>query len=275
MDPPDSGAADPWAACTLEFGDAPYAIDQLRVTGDRAQAVRQLLAACRQAAARCGPPSQPPDAAERQLLQTVQLLQPLEVSQGVRFYGPDTGLPLLVAVADPDARSEDVPPQPAASADVPAGDQLGASRDRVLVWGIAAPAGQQAWSLYTFRLGEHRAASPADVPSVPLPPGSRRTMALRDAQGVTLMALAGSGTAHEWRQSFAQGFSRTGWSMVQDWQLAADVWHARYARGVAPGCWTVELQFGPDPGGRLSGLVRIVPPAAADGPAGETQREQR
>ncbi len=253
------GGTDPTAPYTLEFGDSPYSIDERTIQGDRAEAVRQLLVSCRQAAAESSPPVEPAGETEEKLLETVRLLEPLEVSGSVRFYGPDTGIPLVVAIA----------PAAPSGAEEPAAAQLGASRDRVLVWAIAASAGENAWSLYTFRLGQRQTSAAVEVPSVSLPPGSRRTMALHDARGETLLGFTGSNAsgddqhaADEWRRSFAAQLNRTGWTIAQDWQLAGDVWHARYARGEGPRRWTVDLQFGPDMNGQLSGLVRIVPPPA-------------
>ena len=299
------GSTDPTAPYTLEFGDSPFSIDERTVHGDRAEAAGQLLAACRLAATESSAPAEPPAAAEKKLLETVRLLEPLEVAGEVRLYGPETGFPLLVAVAPaPQAaqldsppigpksaenRTENAPESAAPAADDAAAAQLGASRDRVLVWGMAASAGDQVWSLYTFRLGQRRAAPAVQVPSVSLPPGSHRTMALRDARGETLLGFASSdangsnsggsnasgNTAEAWRRSFAEELKRTGWQVAEDWQLAGDVWHARYARGELSQRWTIDVQFGSEPGGQSSGLVRIVPPAAESAPPNRTDGEQR
>jgi hypothetical protein len=300
------GSTDPTAPYTLEFGDSPFSIDERTVHGDRAKAAGQLLAACRLAAAESSAPTDPPGAAEKKLLETVRLLEPLEVAGEVRFYGPETGFPLLVAVApaqqgaqldsppigpkSAENLAENAPERSPPAADDVAAAQLGASRDRVLVWGIAASAGDQVWSLYTFRLGQRREAPAAQVPSVSLPPGSHRTMALRDARGETLLGFAGNdvnggnahgidnasgNTADVWRRSFAAELKRTGWQVAEDWQLAGEVWHARYARGEPSQRWTIDVQFGSEPGGPSSGLVRIVPPAAESAPANRTDGEQR
>jgi hypothetical protein len=296
----DLGSSDPFGPFTLEFGDAPYTIEQQAGRGDRKQAIEQLLAGCRIAAERGHLPTEPPAEAEQRLLESTAALEPLEVYRpqagtlaGVRFYGPAAGLPLVVGVASidlpaaPPTAAQSLPaaadsskaaqksaPQPAA------GSQLGASRDRVLVWGIAAPAGPQAWSLYTFRLSQPSAIPLADMPSVRLPPASARTMSLRDARGETLVGFAGHGATEDWRGFFAADLGRASAVLADKWQLTGGVWHARYvlpAAGPADkGPTTVELQFGPDPDGRLSGLVRIVPqppPAAAHTPASETERE--
>jgi hypothetical protein len=266
----DVGNVDPAAPSTIEFGDLPYSIEQRLVGGDRAEAVEQMIATCVRLAGESAPPAGPPADAELQLLEAVQSLDPLRVIEGIRFYGPDAGLPLVVAVAE--ARAG--PPTSAAesSDEGAAGGLLGASRDRVLVWAIAAPAGDQLWSLYAFRLGEPAGPRAADVPSIALPPGSRKTMSLRDAQGVTLVAFAGSGAADDWRQSLAGALTRSGWQAADGWQSSGDVWHARYVRGATAGASSVEIQFGPESSGRLAGLLRIVPAASPDK---RTEREQR
>ena len=88
-------------------------------------------------------------------------------------------------------------------------------------------------------------------------------MTLRDPSGATLLAFAGSGDADQWQRFFADWFRRDGWSPVEKWQLEGGVWHARYARGEHT---TADMEFGPQPSGRLSGLMRLVP-------ARETERD--
>ncbi len=145
-DGPGLGDADASAPATLEFGDSPYAIERRSVRGDRAEALGQLLISCRQAAAQSDPPLAPPGDAEQQLLETVQHLQPLVRSGEVRFYGPDAGFPLLIAVAPAQSSGQhELPP-----------DSLSAPENRAESLPDASRAGRRSAGRSAWRVARPR-----------------------------------------------------------------------------------------------------------------------
>ncbi len=156
-----------WLPSRLRFGDSPYEIEHRLAHGDRAAAIDQLAAACREQAASFAAPLPPLGEAERQLLAAVAELEPLATAGPLRLYGSLYGVPLVVAVAapaeqdvvspantrqtEPEKPAESAPGTESAAAAEPTAGALGALRDRVLVWGMAAAAGADDWSLYLFR----------------------------------------------------------------------------------------------------------------------------
>ena len=204
------GANEAWLPNTLAFGDSPYVIERREGHGDRAAAIEQLLAACREVASQAAVPLVAPGETESQLLAATAALEPLATSGTTRYYGLGVGIPLVVGIAPAAGEPPDVSPphqapqpqQPAESlartsppvAAEPAPAMLGASRNRVVVWGLAAAAAAQDWSLYIFRQSARSASAQAQTPDVPLPPDCQRTLALGDARGETLLGLAGGGS---------------------------------------------------------------------------------
>lgn len=305
--------ADLSAGQTLElgFGTLPYQLQCRTLRGDQAAAVEALSAACRELAAGA-PPLAGLGPAEEQLLAVASQAEPSARGPGsIELFAAPQGMPLVVVTAafaeqpaktDPPAAllpplDQQIAPvasdQPAAAEREPktvAAKPVGASRRRVVTWGLAASAQAGEWSLYIAHAGHGRLSSPrppdtatssgttspsaattepahpgpSSTDMVPIPPGSQRSLSLEDAQGGGLIAFGGSGRPDEWTAFYADWFGRHGWQPVETWQPAAGRWHARYRHsGASPA--TVDVQFGPS-GNGLLGLISITAARRAGGP---------
>ncbi|HUY90520.1 MAG TPA: hypothetical protein VMV10_17415 [Pirellulales bacterium] len=203
----------------IAAGNSNLRFGRQMIAGDQAEATKSLRAACRQALATAAPWSPSADAEEQNLLTRLAQLEPAEqLSQAeARLYEPVPGMPLAIGVrrfADAsEGGSQDATSPP----------------DRVVLWGLAAPAGENAWTLYLFRVRQPGAGGDARPP---LPPGCRRLMAFSNSAGAGTVAFQGTGGCDEYRR-FYQAWQAEHWPQaVADWRPApGGGWQATIARG--------------------------------------------
>ncbi len=227
----DVGAGGP---LELDFGQMPYQIQCRNVRGDGRAATDALVAACRELAARGAAIFPDFGSAEAGLLKLAARSSPIARGPGeIEVFASGAGMPLVVvtSAATGGSGSTFSPPQ------------LGAGQRRVVTWGLAAAAAESEWNLYVAHAscGPQRTTSSHDADrlpdtgsrdalsrdTVPIPPGSQRSLTVWDAHGGGLSAFAGSGRAEDWVVFYSAWFSQKPWIVSQPWRPSGGCWHAR------------------------------------------------
>ena len=88
---------------------------------------------------------------------------------------------------------------------------------------------------------------------------------MRFVVGSTRGAAVGFVGPHEptaWKAFFDRSFQQRRWTAQGSWRRSGSTWHARYARTPDQPEETIDVQFGPDGRGRLTGLLLVTPPTA-------------
>jgi hypothetical protein len=248
-DPADGGLGDPSHPHVIQFGDQPWSIRRQSLAGTTATAADGLRGVCRELiGGQARLPIGQPEQAERDLLAKLQDRRPIEQEQGKwQLYELSEGLPMVVGTREMPAPSSAV-----------GGSGLAQTTRRVVIWGLAIPAGLEAWTVYTFQPVSSSDSLPGEGPEVPLPPGSRRLVSLRTADGGAIAAFAGPEQPDAWVEFYRAWSVRHDWKPVQDWQRVGSRWHARYTSATGePPTW-IDVQFGPDGRGQYTGLVVIT-----------------
>jgi hypothetical protein len=252
--PPDGRAAaaataskpvwdDPNQPMALEFGDFPLAMIRQIIVGDREAAMAAMVVRCAEAARQAGGPWREREEAEDQLLIRIQKLKPVAEEAGVwSVYVFDEHVPMAAAVRQ----------FPAAL------DHSASQGPRLVCWGMAMPAGNEAWNLYFLQGAGSGRARPADRADIPLPPGARRNLSFRDEHGGLLVGFSGREEAGKWVHFYDDWFSSRDWS-PGGWQTGTGAWSARFDEPGGSSGRRVEIQFAEDRFGELSGLLQVVP----------------
>jgi hypothetical protein len=277
-----AGPAPAWEAGSapllLEFGDMPLAMTRQAIRGDQETAVDALVARCWGEAQRAGRPNHEPDQAEKRLLDRIAGLEPVIEEPAVcRVYVIDERFPMVAAVGPvgvaPGERGEQVPrttparrtdPQAPSAPLHPAG-----SVPRLLCWGMALPLGNSAWTLYIFRQSPAKNRPDSDFLDVPLPPGAKRNLSLRDLHGGGLIGFSTSAPANTLVKFYDDWFNRQGWAQAEEWQTGQGVWTARFRSSGSGAGAQVDVRFAQDQGGVLLGVLQIVSPDSARDSTGE------
>jgi hypothetical protein len=266
-DPDDSSGAsrpdetfdslgDPRRLHTLQFGDQPWALRRLSITGDRQAAGTALRVACRDVVRQDRLPDQPPAPAESNLLSRLVTRAPAEQEPGKwRLYELTEVLPMVVGTR----------PQPAA-ADAPPGKNPAAMNDRVVVLGVALPMGPEAWTLFSFQPGGPVGQPIAGLPAVPVPAGCRRTLSMRVAGGGAILAFEGPQEPSTWISFYDGWFATHHWRTAGGWQESGARWHARYTPPAQEPAASVDVHLGSDGPHRSTGLLMLSPFASGRGP---------
>jgi hypothetical protein len=229
---------------SLEFADLPMAMTRQVVVGDRNAMVAALVEHCETAAKRGLKPWRERDAAEDRLLARIESLRPVAEEAGVwQVYVFDERLPMAAAVRRFAAASDD------AASEGP----------RLVCWAMAMPAGNEAWNLYVFRGTANGRPASVDRADVPLPPGARRNLSLRDERGSSIVGFSGRGDDGEWIRFYDDWFADRGWSSGEGWLKSAAACSARFDERRGSAGRRAEIQFARDGNGELSGLLQVVP----------------
>jgi hypothetical protein len=246
---------------SLEFGDLPVALTRQVVIGDQKAAVEALVRHCQAAAEMAERPSHSPDETERRLLAKIGGLTPIAEEPGDwQVFVVDERFTLVAAVRRFPENG---------AGDSPAGGQAGrlhhnndGSREtargvvRLVCWGLAMPARENAWTLYLFRESPAGSASPAGLRNAPLPPGAQRNLSVRDERGGLVLGFSGSGSAQIWMKFYDDWFLRQGWSKTDTWSTGAGAWSASFTPLREPLRGKVEIRLAADHDGNLTGLLQ-------------------
>ena len=251
---------------TLEFGNAGHLVSRETSRGPRDAVLARLRASCRRTL-EVGTEQVDPSslanlkASERAFLERAAAREPIEQAPGRwQLHQYDGTFPIVVGIGlFPASASEN-----RGSAERP----LAEPARRVLAWSLAAPAGGNEWTLYTWRAGQVGQAGKPDLQvtgqareggtaEVPLPPGSRRTLTLGNGADEATLGFAGNGDPRAWQQHFDRVAADRGCARG-DWQATAGSWRLSYRTSVRERETAIDVHFSEHSGSELVGLVIIT-----------------
>ena len=255
------GLGDPWRLHVLQFGERPWSIRRQSIGGGKQAAAAALREVCREVVRQDRPLDQRPGEAEGNFLRRLAAREPAEQEPGGwRLYELSQAFPMVVGT-QPQAGATDSPP----------GENLAAVAHRVVVWGLALPVGPEAWTVLTFQPEVRGGQQPVPLPEVPIPPGCRRTLSMRVADGGGTLGFVGPQEPKAWIAFYDRWFATHTWKRAGAWQQLGSGWHARYTMpeegqthpsggtGKMPRQWDVDVHFGSDGPGRSTGLLMMTP----------------
>ncbi len=266
--PPNDALGDPMQLHTLQFGDLSWALGRQSIRGDRQHAMEQARAACRESLATRPPTVVAPPAAngggasgattvgrfapnDEKFLDFLSHSKPVVEDPGKwRVYEYQGAFPMAVGLA----RAADAAPEPPTNTP----PSLAQSGYRVVVWVLAVPAGNGEWTLWTFQPEGPPAGSVTGAAEIPVPPGGHRGLSLQTAGG-GLIAFGGPCRPEEWKRFYDDWFRSQDWRSATGWRPADGAWCARFTSDAGG---AVDVRFGPDGRGGLSGLFMVTRPAA-------------
>jgi len=253
------GLGDPARLHFLAFGDQTWSLSRQGATGPRERILPMLRARCREAVRAASLPDEPPSPAELELLKSLADQTPAEGEPGGwQLYERSEPLPMVVG-----ARPAGGGPSPPGGSASPGGSAIAPPAPRVVIWGLAIPAGRQQWTLWTFHPSSSSPGFHAARPEVPLPPGSRRLLSVRVAGGGGVVSFHGAGDAESWKAFFEEWSKRNDWRTVGTWRQNGSMWHLRWVRAGSEPAERLDLHFGPDDRGQLTGLLMFASELAA------------
>jgi hypothetical protein len=230
---------------SLEFGDLPLSMTRQTIVGNGEAAVEALIRHCERSAAAARSPWREWDQGERQLLaRTEGLTAVAEETDVWQVYVIDRRFPMVAGVRRFVSELK----------------EAAFRAYRLVCWGMAMPAGENAWNLFVFQGVVAGNPVPTGLPSVPLPPGGRRNLSLRDERGGMLVGFSGNGSPPEWMKFYDDWFTGQGWSSGEGWFMGGGACSARFHKPGAPQAARVEVQFAEGANRELTGLLQIVPP---------------
>lgn len=239
---------DPGQDHFLEFGDSVWRIVRGSVSGDAPGASREVQARCAKLIGSCRVPEGEPGPAERNFLNRIARQKPaLEEAGQWRLYALDAAFPMVIG-------TREVAPK-----NGPPNDRIVKPAHRVVTWGLAAPTGSGTWVTYTFHTippeGERRSAAL----ELPIPPGSRKTLAIRAADGGAVASFKGPDREGEWRQFFDSWLETHGWEKTQPWQDRGATLSLRGVRQTGDLQESLDVLLASDGIGEMTGLVLVTP----------------
>ncbi len=215
----------------LQLGDLGQTIHRQRVTGSRQAAWEALQTATRKTAKQMGWPESEADPAERRLLEKLsrKTFRATDTTTSLhRLNGP---LPMIVAVRRL------------------LGDH------RIVGWGLATRTPDNGWVTWTFAAMQHKA-----VETVPLPPGSRRLLAVGSGDPERLLVFAGSSNDDGWWRHFDTQLNRGGWEPTGPPSRCDTGWTARWQH---PGGHALVISARQHNSGDWHGMLNVFTPTQA------------
>jgi hypothetical protein len=244
--PEAPGIADPLGPHQLQFGESPWRLTRRSFVGGRPEAIAALRCDCREAIAACRFPEGSAPEAEETLLGSLAEREPVDEEPGEwQLYEMDGPFVMVAGTRRGTARADPAP-----------GTQVARAVRRVVIWGLGLRVGPEGWTLETFHLGDPSEGRMPGPPEILLPPESTRTVSLRVLEGGGMVAFRGSSEPEAWQAFFDRSLPGRGWRAAGDWRRPGSGWHRRY---VGP-AGSVDIRFGPEVRGELSGLLMINPP---------------
>lgn len=268
---PYAGLGDESLEHELRFGEHPWSMRRQVFRGDAKTAAAALAAKCREAAASGALPPGPPGPQEQRFLENLAGRAPVVQGGDWAVYRFSDSVPMVAGVrrvakqeegdtsGSPGRQPEAGRGRTDASPSVPRSPVVAQTDLRVVSWGFGVPGAQGAWTLYTLV-----AAPPSGGPGaerVPVPPECTPTLSLRVAEGGGLVTFRGPERPGTWKAFYDQHFRRRGWKLAGAWQEHGGRWSARFVQAGAPGAAAVDIQFGPDGQGGMTGLLMTAPGA--------------
>ncbi len=243
---PADRLGDPAAPHTIEFGDSPWSMRRQTISGDRAQAIERLRAVCREMLDTISPLSPPTIKTPSEekaagFLATLEKTKPTAESPGRwRLYEFHETFPMIAGIAE--------------------------SPRRVLLWGMAIPAGPTGWTLCVFQPIVGQVANlpqpggrQGRLATCPTPPDARKTLSLRVDGGGAIVAFVGGANPSQWISFYNDWSKKNDWRRPAAWQMIGTAWHAKFIRPDRDGGGSLDIRFGPDNRGGFSGLGMLSP----------------
>jgi hypothetical protein len=240
----------------LEFGALATTVQTRQVRGSRQELLRILRDMCRPASRPGSRSTAPAEPAERRLLAELAGKEPAESGDGWRIDELPQGMPLVICSTTVERNSF----RSRNNSDAGNGmnSVLPSPLDpRIVSIGLAVPGGQDQWTAYAFQVDGALPAA-ADDAAFPLPEGSRKVMALRQADESILTTFRGISEAAAWEQHFRTVPQEMGWRIVDYPPQAKGHWQAEFVRE-GPKPLRAQVHFEYDGQGGLNGLSLVAP----------------
>jgi hypothetical protein len=238
---------------TIEFGDSRWSLRRLPIRGDEALAIKRLRTLCREsldaalsAAGQPSPPTPLPkgegtrheaplSTGEERLLALLAQEKPVAESAGKwRLYELHENFPMAAGVSWSDAPTE--------------------KPRRLLLWGMAVPSSDKAWTACVFQVAGNHSAEDAAASHVPLPPDCHRTLSLRTSDGAAMTGFCCRCPPHQVNRFYSEWAAKAGWQTTVDWRAIGSAWYAKFVAADSDG-GVLEVRLGPDVRGGWSGLL--------------------
>ena len=244
-----AGPGDPARLHVVQFADQAWSLSRQAISGGKEAATTALRARCRQMLQLTRLPDDTPEKAEIDFLGRLATCHPVDQQQGKwRLYQLDDAFPMVVGTqAVPEGTGQKT------------GQNLATTGHRVVTWGLAAPVGPDAWTLYTFQPGGSSDERFDIFPDIPLPPECRRVLSMRAAGGGVITAFQHAGQAKTTTDFYDRWFAGHDWLAVRKWRQSGSSWYARYVASEQDPALSAEVRFDTNPRGRCGGLLVITP----------------
>jgi len=227
----------------LEFGDTPWRMSRQLVAADEKQALRELQDRCAGILRSCAVPSGEPGPAEREFLKRVAGRKPAQEEAGLwRLFALDAAFPMVIGTRKTDA------------AQGPPNDRVAKGAERVVTWGLGVPAGAKVWFVYTFQPAPPPGGQ-SPLSELPVPPGSRKTLLIRAADGGAVVSFRGRDRPDECRRFFDSWLAANGWHAAGEWQPSGATWSLRGTRAADGRRDSLDVVLVSDGSGEMTGLV--------------------
>lgn len=239
---------DPLTPLRLEFGHSPIIMHRQPFLGSTQDAVEQLCSSCSNQLESSLAPTGKVSPAESMLLRRLAGRSPRHDSPPkTGLYQLDEALPIVVGTKQV-ARSDGV-------------RDNGTMRRRVVTWGIAVPAADNRWTLFSFSHGRGVAAadfSDGESAGIALPPTTVHLMTIRWPGGGGVTAFNGDDRPEEWAKFYDNWFDNLGIRRDAPWRKG-DRWHVRYLNRRKGKVVNYDIQFTRDasqtPDTRWRGMI--------------------
>lgn len=241
---------DPAQDHSLEFGGSDWGMVRGTASGDAAAVSTQLQARCAAAIASCRVPEAPPGPAERELLRRIASQPPVREQAGQwRLYALDAGFPMVVGTREVGEGAG------------PGNDKVAKPTQRVVILGMATPSGDQHWITYTFHSHPPAEGGWLAGQELPIPPGSRKLMAVRATDGAGMAVFQASFPQDEWSQFFDAWLRTHGWEASQGWVNRGSTRSLHTVRRKGKAWERIDVLVASSPSGEATGVVFLTPVA--------------
>ena len=215
----------------VQFGNAPHAILQQEIYGDKALALRQLREACRKAATWSSDPDGIPSSAETELLQSLLKDKIIDDSgEGVIVCSIDPDAPVFVGIR--------YAPQNVAE---PVNDL--SHQARIMSWGFATQTQKDRWKLRVVSRTAVNDNPSKDASVLALPPGSRQLLQMRSANGESVLAFASDSELGKQIIFFDRFFENGNWKQNHAWHTSDHSGQGVYTRNLGQRSETAHIHL--------------------------------
>lgn len=247
----------PWGTdkvpVSLAFGQSPHAITRMSFQGERVEASAMLVQQCEGIAQAAKQPMRIPPVAHRKMLERLSRFKPVKKQgdwQVYRFDGP-----VFMATATKRFSHREI------STDHPAvmSPTDTETAPYVVCWGVALPAGENLWTLFTFHSTTiQNQGEGSRLPVIEIPPYSRRIFSMRDDRGRGWITFRGVDSG--WKQFHDNWFQKHGWKLQSSWQDFGNVRAATFRGRFKEKSFRVELSYQKvDRRGESTGTIIVTP----------------